>query len=58
MKCKECKYYNDIIEYDLGGGESEGECRRYPPNQPKDEDGFSTWPWTISEEWCGEFASA
>ena len=46
-RCGDCKWW----EFGAGG---EGWCHRFPPVAKTDKD--SIYPWTLADDWCGEFA--
>jgi|GEM_PF-609111 len=46
--CQTCRFWNDCL-YGRGG------CRRYAPRPFVDgEKGMTLWPFTESDDWCGE----
>ena len=65
MRCDQCKWWcQDVISL-VAGMDDYGEsiCRRYPPTRNRsdsDEDDSSRWsmPWTVEDDWCGEFTPA
>lgn len=51
-ECSTCRFWGPISAFDTGL------CRRYPPIlAPDSKTGafVPQWPWTESEEWCGEW---
>ena len=43
--CQRCKFWKE--------GASPSLCRRHAPGI--DAQGYSVWPWTAPDDWCGEF---
>lgn len=60
-RCSGCRFWQRVHpESDLG------KCRRYPPHLPETETAMNLlpapavvhgWPYTLADNWCGEFAS-
>ena len=46
-RCGDCKWW----EFGAGG---EGWCHRFPPVAKTDRESIN--PWTLADDWCGEFA--
>jgi len=49
-ECSQCRFWRQ-----RGPEGGEGECRRYPPQLSHD-DGRGSWPITLANDWCGDFA--
>lgn len=54
--CETCKFWDNSTSSSFAAerGEESGQCRRGVPGHDS-RTGMAVWPFTVENDWCGEF---